>query len=29
MLHRIGYGGTVVFTGGVARNHAMVQLLRA
>jgi (R)-2-hydroxyacyl-CoA dehydratese activating ATPase len=28
MLHRVGYDGTVVFTGGVARNRAMVQLLR-
>jgi predicted CoA-substrate-specific enzyme activase len=28
MLHRIGHGDSVVFTGGVAKNRAMVQLLR-
>jgi predicted CoA-substrate-specific enzyme activase len=27
MLHRIGYGESIVFTGGVARNCAMVRLL--
>jgi predicted CoA-substrate-specific enzyme activase len=28
MLHRVGHGDTVVFTGGVAKNHAMVRLLQ-
>lgn len=28
MLHRTGYGDSIVFTGGVARNPAIVQLLR-
>lgn len=28
MLHRIGFGDSIVFTGGVARNRAIVQLLR-
>ena len=28
MLHRVGHGDSVVFTGGVARNQAMTQLLR-
>jgi predicted CoA-substrate-specific enzyme activase len=28
MLHRVGHGNSVVFTGGVARNQAMTQLLR-
>lgn len=27
MLHRLGYGDSVVFTGGVAKNEAIVQLL--
>lgn len=28
MLQRVGHGNTVVFTGGVAKNHAMVRLLQ-
>jgi activator of 2-hydroxyglutaryl-CoA dehydratase len=28
MLHRVGHGDPVVFTGGVARNQAMTQILR-
>jgi predicted CoA-substrate-specific enzyme activase len=28
MLHRVGFGDSVVFTGGVARNRAVAQLLR-
>ncbi len=28
MLHRVGHAGSVVFTGGVARNLAIAQLLR-
>jgi (R)-2-hydroxyacyl-CoA dehydratese activating ATPase len=28
MLHRIGFGDSIVFTGGVARNSAMVKLLK-
>jgi predicted CoA-substrate-specific enzyme activase len=28
MLHRVGFGKSVVFTGGVARNRAIVQLLQ-
>ena len=28
MLHRVGHGDTVVFSGGVAKNNAMVRLLQ-
>ncbi len=28
MLSRVGYGGAIVFSGGVAKNQAMMQLLR-
>jgi activator of 2-hydroxyglutaryl-CoA dehydratase len=28
MLHRVGHEESIVFTGGVARNQAIVQLLR-